>query len=54
LSLPSAKSWIRLNMSGVPVWFKPSHIWILYFEWLQSQQYELSNFPPSTLQATLH
>jgi hypothetical protein len=32
---------------------KPSHIWMLYLEWLQSQQYESSHCPHPPLQAAL-
>ncbi len=40
-----------LNIRGSCMVQKPSHIWMLFFEWLQSQQYESSHCPHPPLQA---
>jgi hypothetical protein len=35
-----------LNIRCACMVHKPSHIWILYFEWVQSQHYKSSDSPP--------
>ncbi len=41
------------NTRGKLAHAKTSHIWMLYFDWLQSQHYESSDFPNPPLQAAL-